>query len=149
MAWSKLISTAAAALITLSLAAAANATHLSQDREESRLEPIGQVYMEGDEVPTVSNNPVVAADTASDEPRSGEAVFTAACKTCHASDSAIPNAPKFGNQSDWEPRIAKGEDVLLSSVKNGLGAMPPMGMCMDCSDDELEAAIEHMVSSVQ
>ena len=149
MAWSKLISMATAALVTLSVAIAANATHLSKDRENSRLEPVGQVYVEGDEIPTVSNNPVVAADAASDEPRSGEAVFGAACKTCHASDSAIPNAPKFGNEGDWAPRIAKGEDTLFGSVKNGLGAMPPKGMCMDCSDDELKAAIEYMVSASQ
>ena len=45
----------------------------------------------------------------------------------------------------WPPRIAKGNDALLSSVKNGLKAMPPKVTCMSCSEDELRAAMEYMV----
>ena len=28
--------------------------------------------------------------------------------------------------------------------KNGLNAMPPKGMCFDCTDDEYKALIEYM-----
>jgi cytochrome c5 len=31
-------------------------------------------------------------------------------------------APKLGDKAAWAPRIAKGNDALLSSVKNGLNA---------------------------
>jgi cytochrome c5 len=35
---------------------------------------------------------------------------------------------------------------LLHSAINGKNAMPPRGTCATCSDDELKAAIEYMVS---
>ena len=67
-------------------------------------------------------------------------------KSCHASHAAgIAGAPKLGDKAAWAPRIAKGNDALFSSVKNGLKAMPPKGTCMTCSEDELRAAVEYMV----
>jgi cytochrome c5 len=30
---------------------------------------------------------------------------------------------------------------------NGINAMPPKGMCMDCSDDEIKDAVKHMVDN--
>jgi cytochrome c5 len=57
----------------------------------------------------------------------------------------IAGAPKLGDKAAWKPRIAKGGDALLSSVKNGLNAMPPNGACANCSDDQLRSVIEYMV----
>jgi len=34
--------------------------------------------------------------------------------------------------------------VLVASVEKGLNAMPPKGMCFDCSADEYKALIEYM-----
>ena len=42
-----------------------------------------------------------------------------------------------------------GIDTLVESVTNGKGAMPPRGTCTDCSDNDLRAAVEYMVSKVQ
>ena len=50
-----------------------------------------------------------------------------------------------GIRSDWTPRLAHGPDAILRNVKQGLGTMPPMGTCTDCSDEELRAAIEQML----
>jgi cytochrome c5 len=72
----------------------------------------------------------------------GEAVYQKACKTCH--DMGIAGAPKVKDTAAWEPRLGKGMDALVASVKGGMGAMPPGGMCLDCSDDDLKAAIEYM-----
>ncbi len=72
----------------------------------------------------------------------GEAVYQKACKTCH--EMGIAGAPKFQDAAAWEPRMAKGLDQLVQSVKTGLNAMPPGGMCMDCSDEDLKNAIEYM-----
>lgn len=82
--------------------------------------------------------PAVAADG-----RSGEEIYKATCVTCHA--AGIANAPKFGDAAAWGPRIDKGMDTLYTSVINGLNAMPPKGMCMDCSEDELKTAVDYMV----
>ena len=73
----------------------------------------------------------------------GQKIYQASCQACHA--NGVAGAPKFGNKEAWAPRIAKGNDALFLSVKNGLKAMPPKGACMNCSDDDLRAAMEYMV----
>jgi cytochrome c5 len=93
----------------------------------------------------------VAAETpAADKPAvtqtasaDGQKIYQTSCQACHATGAA--GAPKMGDKDAWTPRIAKGNDALLSSVKNGLNAMPPKGTCMSCSEDELRAAMEYMV----
>lgn len=92
------------------------------------------------------------ADTASaakQEPRSGEQVYQQYCGTCHK--TGVANAPKFADKAAWEPRIAKGKDVLYQSAMNGVAgtAMTPKGSCMNCSDDELKAAVDYMVKNAQ
>ncbi|MCL4163884.1 UNVERIFIED_CONTAM: hypothetical protein GTU68_050249 [Idotea baltica] len=54
-------------------------------------------------------------------------------------------APKKGDHAAWEPRKAKGLNVLLDHAINGFNAMPPKGTCMACSDDEIKAAIDFML----
>ena len=73
--------------------------------------------------------------------------YNKSCVVCH--DQGVAGAPKTGDAAAWEPRVAKGMDALLASVKNGLNAMPPMGMCFDCSDDEYMALIEYMSSPAE
>ena len=51
---------------------------------------------------------------------------------------------KTGDEAAWDPRLAKGMDALLVSVNNGLNAMPPKGMCFDCTDEDYTALIEYM-----
>jgi cytochrome c5 len=68
--------------------------------------------------------------------------YNKACVVCHASGAA--NAPKTGVAADWEPRLAKGMDALVQSVDKGMGAMPPKGMCFDCTADDYKALIEYM-----
>ena len=64
------------------------------------------------------------------------------CVVCH--NGQLPNAPKVGDKAAWEPRLAKGIDVLVLSVTNGLNAMPPKGLCMDCTAEDFQAVIELM-----
>ena len=68
--------------------------------------------------------------------------YNKACVVCHA--SGVANAPKAGVAEDWKPRLAKGTDALVKSVKNGLNAMPPRGMCPDCTDADYKALIGYM-----
>ena len=75
------------------------------------------------------------------------AKYDKSCKVCHAAGAA--GAPKTGDVAAWEPRMAKGMDVLLASVNNGLNAMPPKGMCFDCSDADYTALIEYMAAPAQ
>ena len=70
--------------------------------------------------------------------------YNKSCAICHG--SGVANAPRFGDAAQWQPRLAKGNDALVASVKNGLNAMPPKGMCMDCSDADYKALIDYMVA---
>jgi cytochrome c5 len=69
-------------------------------------------------------------------------LYNRTCTVCHASGTA--GAPKTHDAAAWAPRLSKGMDVLVASVKNGLNAMPPRGLCMDCTDAEYKALIEYM-----
>lgn len=71
-----------------------------------------------------------------------QAVYDRACVVCH--NGQIPTAPKKGDKAAWEPRLAKGMDALVQSVTNGLNAMPPRGLCMDCSAEDYQAVIKLM-----
>jgi len=74
-----------------------------------------------------------------------EELYGKSCAVCHAAGAA--GAPKTGVASEWEPRLAKGMDTLVASVQNGLNAMPPKGMCFDCSAENYRALIEYMAKS--
>jgi len=68
--------------------------------------------------------------------------YAASCSACHA--YAVAGAPKTGDAAQWEPKLAKGMEALVSSVRNGLGVMPPGGLCTTCSDDDYKALITYM-----
>ncbi|GGB89736.1 hypothetical protein GCM10011352_14690 [Marinobacterium zhoushanense] len=69
------------------------------------------------------------------------------CQSCH--NAGLGGAPALGDNAAWAPRLDKGVDGMLATVRAGKGAMPPKGTCMSCSDDELRAAIEHMIAGVR
>jgi len=124
--------------VALTLSLSVSASDLSNDAIKKRIAPIGSVYLAGEEAPVAE---VVPAG-----PRSGESVYQASCFGCHGTGAA--GAPLKGNADAWAPRLAQGADVLFDHAKNGFNAMPPKGTCMDCSDDELKAAIEFMTAGL-
>jgi len=110
----------------------------SERAVEDRIKPVGSVCVEGEECGT-------AAAAVASGPRSGEAVYNAACMACHATGAA--GAPKTGDVAAWAPRIAQGEATLVKHAIDGIRAMPPRGMCMDCSDDEIKASVKYMIEN--
>ena len=91
--------------------------------------------------PTTAAAPPADTQTSSAD---GQKIYQASCQACHV--AGVAGAPKLGDKAAWAPRVAKGNEALFLSVKNGLNAMPPKGTCMTCSEDELRAAIEYMVA---
>ena len=78
----------------------------------------------------------------------GEQIYNRSCFSCHASGAA--GAPRLGDVAAWEPRIAKGPVILLESTIKGIPpGMPAKGMCMQCSDEALAAAIDYMIEHSQ
>ena len=70
--------------------------------------------------------------------------YNKSCIACHSSGAA--GAPKTGVTAQWASRTGKGTDALVASVVNGMGAMPPKGMCFDCSNNDFKALIAYMVT---
>lgn len=115
-----------------------------EDEIRARLQPAGEVCVMGTEC---AAGMAVAAGNG--EPKDPETVYNASCAACHG--TGVNNAPVLGNAEAWAPRIAKGTDVLLESLVNGFnnGAMPAKGLCMDCSNDDLQATLDYMLQAVQ
>lgn len=112
---------------------------------ESRIKPQGDVCLVGD----ASCGVATASASASAGPRSGEAVYNAACTACHSTGAG--GAPKLGDVAAWADRIAKGTDVLHDSGLNGVAGtgMIARGGCMACSDEEIIAAVDYMIDGSQ
>ena len=69
-------------------------------------------------------------------------VYERACFLCHA--RAGSGAPLVGDIAAWTPRLSKGTDALVAQVKQGVGGMPPRGLCPDCSDADFVDLITFM-----
>ena len=108
-----------------------------------RLAPEGEVTLASDVVATAPS----AGSAASSGPRAPEDIYNKACTTCHT--AGVAGAPRVGEVADWTARMANGIDTVYSNAINGLNGMPPRGLCMDCSDDELKAVVDYMVENSQ
>jgi cytochrome c5 len=82
---------------------------------------------------------------------SGQAIYEANCANCHSGGFGgfFTGAPKVGRREDWAELIPKGVDTLTANTIAGIGKMEPRGQCESCSDEELRAAVEYMVSASQ
>jgi len=109
---------------------------------EKRIAPVGQVCLEDQDC--AQEVKIVASIQGG--MRSGKEVYDTACTTCHA--IALAGAPKFGDRVSWGERANEDLDRLVETVTNGLGGMPPMGMCMDCSQEELTNAVQYMLDAL-
>ncbi|TGD70201.1 cytochrome c5 family protein [Mangrovimicrobium sediminis] len=73
--------------------------------------------------------------------------YNKSCSVCHTTGAA--NAPKTHDVEAWAPRMEKGMDALVASVTSGLNAMPPRGMCFDCTPEDYQALITFMSSPAE
>jgi cytochrome c oxidase subunit 2 len=74
----------------------------------------------------------------------GKATYQQICQVCHA--AALMGAPKSGDKTAWAPRIAQGVAMLHEHANKGIRAMPPKGGNPALSDDQVNAAVDYMVS---
>ena len=118
---------------------------LAKAGSNNLLQPVGQISVAGDEV--VQAETVQVATAAID----GASVYQNACMACHA--AGIAGAPRVGDAAAWAPRIAQGDEKLYTNAIQGLagqaGYMPAKGGNMSLSDDEVKAAVDHMVAQSQ
>lgn len=114
-----------------------NAQEASDDEIAERIKPYGSVHVAG----------AAAASAAAAGPRSGADIYNQACVACHG--AGVLGAPKLNDAADWQPRLdEKGFDTVWQNAIDGINAMPPMGTCGDCSNDDIKAAIEYMIEGI-
>lgn len=73
-----------------------------------------------------------------------EGTYMANCNACHA--AGVANAPKLGDKAAWDARLEKGMDALMVNVMNGINAMPAKGLCMSCTQENLQEIVNYMVA---
>lgn len=124
-----------ALLGALALSAAA-----ATDAVRERVKPVGEVCMAGE--PCAAQ---VAAVSTGGAERSGKDVYSAACLACHTTGAA--GAPKLGDAGDWSARMeARGLEGMYESAIKGFNGMPAMGLCMNCSEDEMKASVDYILT---
>ena len=130
-----------AGVLSLAAALGANAQTAQEQEIAERIKPVGEVCVQG------KGNCAAPVAAVASGPRTGDQVYGSACLACH--DTGAAGAPKKGVAADWAPRIAQGEDTLVSNAINGIRGMPPRGTCMTCTDDEIRAAVQFIVAQSQ
>jgi len=110
---------------------------------EARIKPVAEV--------TVGEPPVIEAPAVSETidvaTGPGAEIVTQVCAACHA--AGLMQSPKLANADDWAPRIEKGIETLYKHAIEGFNMMPAKGGRTDLSDDEIKAAVDHMVQQAQ
>ena len=123
-------------LVSFNLIAAPPGT---RDEISARLIPAGELCLEGDEC-GVAAVVVVAGN------RSGQEIYDSFCFACHA--TGVSEAPIFGDAAGWGDRLEKSMDELWQTTLVGLNLMPEKGSCVNCTDNELRAALDYMLEPV-
>jgi cytochrome c5 len=129
---------------------AAQAVDLTDEQRAeiaSRISPVGEVCVQGDN--SCGSAPAMAAAGGDAGGIDGEAIYNNACVACHSSGAA--GAPIVGNVEQWAPRIAKGAEALHSSGVNGVAGtgMMAKGGRADLSDEQVIAAVDYMIEQSQ
>ncbi|MFC3123097.1 c-type cytochrome [Agaribacter flavus] len=110
---------------------------MTEEEIAERIKPVGKVKVAG----------AVEASAAAAGPKSGKDIYNGACVACHG--AGVLGAPKLQIAADWQPRLdEKGFDQVWKNAVNGINAMPPMGTCGDCTEDDIKAAIEYMIEGI-
>jgi len=120
---------------------AASAQAAPTDEIAKRLEPVGQVCVQGKECKGME---VATAAGGAGGKKTPDEVIAKHCNACHG--SGLLGAPKIGDAAAWKDRADHqgGLDGILAKAVTGINAMPPKGTCADCSEEELKGAIQKM-----
>ena len=83
------------------------------------------------------------ACTPEPQERTGETIYYQSCFSCH--ERGHGGAPLRGNMEQWQSRLNKGEEIILTNMLKGYNGMPPKGACFDCSEEDLQKALAFML----
>ena len=143
---------------------------LADQSAEENLAPIAKVCLAGEDcvgakaseaaapvaaatpAPAAAPEPVEAASepvqiAQADDGFDLQATYQMFCFACHS--TGLSGAPLPGDAEAWGPRMEKGRDEIVEIMNRGLNAMPPKGLCMTCTDDQLWELSQYMVTLEQ
>ena len=86
-----------------------------------------------------------------EEENIGKKVFYKTCTSCHTGGFKgwITGAPEIGDWDEWEPYFQKGFSVLVTNVNEGTKGHAVKGECDDCTEEQIKAAIEYIMSETK
>jgi cytochrome c5 len=124
----------------------------SEARIAERIKPAGEVCLAGEPCagePTaaaIGNSP--PSSVASGETFNAEQTYQQSCAMCH--NSGMAGAPKLDDADAWAARLEeKGLSLLVQNAITGINAMPPRGMCMTCSDENIETLVKYLLGQTE
>lgn len=94
----------------------------------------------------LANQAEMAAKAGDDVNPKAVKIYQTYCSACHAIGAG--GAPKTGDVTAWSPRLAKGKETLYKNAINGINAMPAMGACPTCTDDDIKITVDYMLGLV-
>ena len=121
--------------------------YMTEQHRPARHTLVGLIFSTGlvacsDSGNNISQPPVVKGQPIVEAPPQ----YASSCGACHM--VGVAGAPKTGDAGAWAARLkVKGMDGLIASVRNGLNAMPPGGLCNSCSDEDHVALISYMAAA--
>ena len=128
--------------VSFLLSANVLANHNSPEALEARVSAVGQLSIADESTASASAN---------DGPVDGATVYNASCGACHG--AGVAGAPVLGDADDWADRIEQGIETLtehaISGFQGSMGVMPAKGGNPALSDEEVTAAVQHMVDQIQ
>lgn len=112
---------------------------------EQRIAPMGAVRSgeAGAEALAEAQAAAAAAPAAEDVVVDGPKVYGGLCAACH--ETGVSGAPIRGSDLMAARLEEKGMDTLVQNAINGLNVMPPRGGNPSLTDEQIRAAVEHMV----
>lgn len=99
---------------------------------EEKVQPVAQVKVAENSAP--QENAII----------SGEKISQVNCILCHG--AGVMGAPKIGDATQWEARIAQGKEKLINHAIQGINMMPAKGGNAALSDEEVAAAVIWMAN---
>ena len=136
------VGTVAGAMTEASVADAAEPALEAAAATVAEVAEVAEEATEAAAEPAADAAPMEVAAAASEFDAAG--AYQMSCNACHGTGAA--GAPMLGDAGAWEARMEKGMEALMSNVINGVGAMPARGICMTCSDDDLQAIVNYMLA---
>ena len=107
----------------------------------------GNATVDEEPVRNAYHNPLSFVAQITNDPKAGEKIVHEFCEACHAKAPVIEvGAPPMGVAHAWDAYKKLPMKQLLENTKRGVGAMPARGGCFECSDEQLQKAIDYMVN---